>query len=302
MLRVAVPNKGSLAEAAVTLLRDSGYRQRTDTRDLTVVDDENEVTFFYLRPKDIATYVADSLLHLGITGQDLTKESGASVAERLGLGFGASKFCYAGPKRDNLRFEDLKDKRIATSYPHLVRAHLAIHGVRAAEVIRLDGAVEISVQLGVADAIADVVGSGRTLEQHGLAVIGPAILESEAVLVERLPKPNQKPDPPDSVAEKDRFVERLRGVVYARRYLMVDYDCPLAKKDDAIKLTPGLLSPTVASLADQEWVAIRSMVARNEVNRIMDLLAKLGCRAILSSEIRSCRALGVVNGELDPPR
>lgn len=280
MLRVAVPNKGALSASATEMLVEAGYRQRGDGRDLTVLDPINDVEFFFLRPKDIAVYVGSGELDLGITGRDLALDSTAPVRERLSLRFGGSTFRYAAPSGTEWTVADLQGKRLATSYANLVRSDLAKHGVEA-DVIRLDGAVEISVQLGVADAVADVVGSGRTLKQHDLVAFGDPILTSEAVLIEGAQSTES--------AAKAQLTERLRGVVYAQQYLMLEYDCPRALLDDAVKLTPGLESPTVAPLADPDWVAVRAMVKRKESNRFMDELSALGAKAVLAFDIRSCR-------------
>lgn len=290
MLRVALPNKGTLAEPAATMMREAGYRQRSDSRDLSIADEENDIEFFYLRPKDIATYVGSGDLHLGVTGADLKEESGSQVQSLLELGFGASKFRYAALDEGQIKtIEDLEGKRIATSYPRLVRAHLARARVRA-EIVKLDGAVEISVHLGLADAVADVVSSGRTLRQHGLVVIGEPIAESQATLIEREPRPDRE-QTAEIAAMKRVFTERLRGVVLARQYLMMEYDCPKTVKDAAVKITPGLQAPTISPLDDDSWVAVRSMVRRNKANRVMDQLAALGAKAILTTDIRSCRAM-----------
>jgi ATP phosphoribosyltransferase len=290
MLRVALPNKGTLAEPAATMMREAGYRQRSDARDLSIADEENDIEFFYLRPKDIATYVGSGDLHLGVTGADLKEESGSQVQSLLELGFGASKFRYAALDEGQIKaIEDLEGKRIATSYPRLVRAHLARARIRA-EIVKLDGAVEISVHLGLADAVADVVSSGRTLRQHGLVVIGEAIAESQATLIEREPRPDRE-QTAEVGAMKRVFTERLRGVVLARQYLMMEYDCPKSVKDAAVKITPGLQAPTISPLDDDAWVAVRSMVKRNKANKVMDQLAALGAKAILTTDIRSCRAL-----------
>lgn len=280
MLRVAVPNKGTLAEPACEMLAEAGYRQRHEPRDLTVLDSVNDVEFFFLRPKDIAIYVGSGELDLGITGRDLALDSGAEIRERLALGFGGSTFRYAAPEGRSWDVAALGGRRIATAYARLVSADLARHGV-VAEVIRLDGAVEISVQLGVADAIADVVGSGRTLRQHGLLPFGEPICESEAVLIDGA----TAPDTP----EKAQLAARLQGVVFAQQYLMLDYDCPRDLLGKAVELTPGLESPTVAPLAEPNWVAVRAMVPRKDANQIMDSLYALGAKAILASDIRSCR-------------
>jgi ATP phosphoribosyltransferase len=290
MLRVALPNKGTLAEPAATMMREAGYRQRSDSRDLSIADEENDIEFFYLRPKDIATYVGSGDLHLGVTGADLKEESGSQVQSLLELGFGASKFRYAALDEGQIKtIEDLEGKRIATSYPRLVRAHLARARIRA-EIVKLDGAVEISVHLGLADAVADVVSSGRTLRQHGLVVIGDAIAESQATLIEREPRPDRE-QTAEVGAMKRVFTERLRGVVLARQYLMMEYDCPKSVKDAAVKITPGLQAPTISPLDDDKWVAVRSMVRRNKANKVMDQLAALGAKAILTTDIRSCRAM-----------
>jgi ATP phosphoribosyltransferase len=262
------------------MLREAGYRQRHESRDLTVLDVANDVEFYFLRPKDIAVYVGSGELDLGITGRDLAADSGAPVTELVSLGFGYSTFRYAGSADRDWHISDLQGLRIATSYPNLARSDLAAHGI-AAQVIRLDGAVEISVQLGVADAIADVVDSGRSLRQHGLVPFGDVICASEAVLLTRQ-------NGGVSAAAK-QLTSRLQGVVFAQQYLMLDYDCPAELLTRATAITPGLESPTVAPLADPNWRAVRAMVPRDEVNPVMDALSELGAKAILASDIRSCR-------------
>ncbi|CDO08741.1 ATP phosphoribosyltransferase [Mycolicibacterium cosmeticum] len=280
MLRIAVPNKGALSESAAEILSEAGYRRRTDPKDLTVVDPANNVEFFFLRPKDIAIYVGSGQLDLGITGRDLAAESDAPVRERLALGFGSSTFRYAAPKGQSWTEGDLQGKRIATAYPNLVRKDLAAKGIEAT-VIRLDGAVEISIQLGVADVIADIVGSGRTLGLHNLVAFGTSLCDSEAILIERA---DSAPDP-----ARDQLAARVQGVVFGQQYLMLDYDCPRSVLDQATAVTPGLESPTIAPLADPDWVAVRALVPRREVNAIMDRLAAIGAKAILASDIRFCR-------------
>ena len=282
MLRVAVPNKGALSESAAEILAEAGYRRRTDPKDLTVIDPSNGVEFFFLRPKDIAIYVGSGDLDLGITGRDLAAESGAPVRERLALGFGSSSFRYAAPAGRSWTVQELAGLRIATAYPNLVRKDLEAKGIDAT-VIRLDGAVEISVQLGVADAIADVVGSGRTLRMHNLVAFGEPLCDSEAVLIER--------DTPEEGARaaRDQLAGRVQGVVFGQQYLMLDYDCPRDLVDRATAITPGLESPTIAPLADPNWVAVRALVPRRDVNGLMDELAGIGAKAILASDVRFCR-------------
>ncbi|WP_431817303.1 ATP phosphoribosyltransferase [Gordonia jacobaea] len=280
MLRVAVPNKGALSESAAAVLAEAGYRKRSDSKDLTVLDNNNDVEFFFLRPKDVAIYVGAGTLDLGITGRDLARDSGAQVDEELAMGFGSSTFRYAAPAGQKWSVDDLAGKRIATSYPNLVRDDLASRGMTA-EIIRLDGAVEISIQLGVADAIADVVGSGRTLRQHGLEAFGESLCDSEGVLISRA---GVDPD-----KRATQFIKRVQGVVFGQQYVMIDYDCPRSLLEQATAITPGLESPTVAPMADPEWAAVRAMVPRRDHQNLMDELSELGARAILASDIRSCR-------------
>ena len=280
MLKVAVPNKGALADAAAQMLSEAGYRQRRSSRDLVTIDPDNDVEFFYLRPRDIAIYVGEGTLDVGLTGRDLLLDSGAHATENVALGFGASTFRFAAPIGTMKAVEDLAGSRIATSYPGIVEAYLADRGITA-EVVRLDGAVESSVRLGVADAIADVVETGSTLRQADLEVFGDPILASEAVLITRQNAPD-----PDGFAV---FKRRLDGVIVARTYVMMDYDIRVEQVERAVELTPGIESPTVSPLHREGWVAVRSMVPRDSAQRVMDGLYDLGARGILVTDILACR-------------
>ena len=279
MLRIAVPNKGSLSDSAGEMLHEAGYRLRTD-RELLVIDPDAGVELFYLRPRDIAVYVGSGRLDIGITGRDLLLDSRADAEELLSLGFGRSTFRFAGRPGTGSTLEDLKGRRIATSYPGIVQAHLDRAGVPA-EVVKLDGAVEISIQLGVADVIADVVETGSTLRQAGLELIGSPILESEAVVIKRR---DAEPAP-----GTEQFLRRLQGVLVARKYVLMDYDIKAERLQEAVDLTPGLESPTVSPLHSEGWVAVRAMVPREQTQRIMDDLWEIGARAILVTDIRACR-------------
>jgi ATP phosphoribosyltransferase len=278
-LRIAVPNKGSLAQAASDILRESGYRQRDDAKQLTLSDPDNAVEFFYLRPRDIAIYVGEGTLDVGITGRDLLRDSGANAAETLALGFGRSRFRFAGPVGSFSSLDQLDGKRVATSYVGVVSHFLAQRGI-VAEVVRLDGAVETSVQLGVADAIADVVETGSTLRQAGLEVFGETILDSEAVLITR---EGQQP------SGFEVFQRRIEGVLVARAYVMMDYDIAEEHVARAVELTPGIEGPTISPLRREGWVAVRAMVPRAGSQRLMDELYEIGARGILVTDIHACR-------------
>jgi ATP phosphoribosyltransferase len=280
VLKIAVPNKGSLADASAEILKEAGYRQRVDSRDLVLTDANNGVEFYYLRPRDIALYVGTGELEAGITGRDLLIDSGAEAKEILALDFGGSTFRFAGPADKSWKIEDLSGKRIATAYPGLVEDFLNKRSL-SAQVVRLDGAVESSVRLGVADVIADVVSTGNTLRQAGLAIFGDPILQSEAILISR--KSAELP------GELEILLRRLQGVVTARQYVLLDYDIPKISVNQACAITPGLESPTISPLQKEDWVAVRAMVLRKDTNRLMDELWALGARGILVTDIHACR-------------
>ena len=278
MLRIAVPNKGTLSETAVQMLQEAGYATRRDPKELIVSDPRNDVEFFYLRPRDIATYVGSGALDVGITGRDLLLDSHSTAVEVDELDFGASTFRFAGPIGRFDSLEQLKGVRVATSYAALVTDFLGREGITA-EVVHLDGAVESAVRLGVADAVADVVETGSTLKKQGLEIFGPVILESHAVLIAAN----------DTVDGFETLRRRLQGVMVAHQYVLMDYDLPAQLLDAASKITPGLESPTVSQTRDSEWVAVRVMVPRVDTNHVMDALYELGARAILVSAIHAAR-------------
>lgn len=280
MLKIAIPNKGSLADSSIAILKEAGYRQRTDSRDLVLIDNENGVEFYYLRPRDIALYVGSGELEAGITGRDLLIDSGAVATEVLALDFGGSTFRFAGPATTSMSLSDINGKRVATAYPGLVTNYFKKNSITA-EVVRLDGAVESSVRLGVADLIADVVSTGNTLRQAGLAIFGDPILVSEAVLITR--------NAANLPAGLEILLRRLQGVVTARQYVLLDYDIPKVSVDKACAITPGLESPTISPLQKEDWVAVRAMVLRKDTNRLMDELWALGARGILVTDIHACR-------------
>ncbi len=278
MLRVAVPNKGILSESAILMLKEAGYTVRRDPKDLHVVDQAHGIEFFYLRPRDIATYVGAGALDVGFTGLDLLLDSRSKAESVADLGFGGSTFRFAGPLGAFKSIQDLGGKRVATAYPHLVEDFLKAEGVEV-ELVQLDGAVEVAVRLGVADAVADVVSTGNTLRQAGLEIFGPVILESSAQLIVAR---NRK-------ADHMQLLRRMQGVLVAREYVIFDYDCPAELVAQASAITPGIESPTISPMRDTDWVAVRSLVLANEINAKMDELYELGARAILVSAIHAAR-------------
>jgi len=282
MLKIAVPNKGALSEGAVRLLTESGFRCQRTGRELAVSDPANDMEFLFLRPRDVAIYVGGGIIDLGITGRDLAADSGAEVTELMPLNFGRSRFCFAAPKELNLsEVRQLDGMRIACSYPGLLREKLAELGL-SCPVVKLDGAVELSVKLGIADAIADVVESGSTLREAGLAVVGEPLLHSEAILIGGDAGCAGNPG-------ARKLMARMKGVIVAASYVMVEYDIPRKALEAACRLTPGIESPTIAPLSNPDWVAVKAMIRKGEVNNIMDELYAIGARGIFITEIRACR-------------
>jgi len=281
MLQFAIPNKGALSEGAVQLLKAAGYKCSRYSRELIVSDSENGIDFVFLRPRDIATYVGRGIIDLGITGRDLTADSRMEVAEMLPLNFGRSRFCYAVPKDSDLTPDKFNGLRIATSYPEIVRQDMLKRGFDT-QIVRLDGAVEISVKLGVADAIADVVESGRTLVEAGLKTVGDVVMESEAIVIGHDAKLAEQP-------EVRRILARLRGVLVARDYVLIEYNVPRNMLEACCKITPGIESPTISPLSNPDWVAVKAMIKSGKINVIMDELQEKGAKGIFVTALNSCR-------------
>jgi ATP phosphoribosyltransferase len=246
-----------------------------------VSDPENDVEFFFLRPRDVATYVGEGTLDFGITGKDLLLDSKSKANSIMDLGFGLSSFRIAMPAiKDTKDISSLNNLRIATSYPNILKDWLTKSGLKA-EIVVLDGAVENAVRLGVADAVADVVDTGTTLKQAGLVILGEPILQSQAVL---LKGKNTK----DSI-ETVNFIRRVSSVLVAREYVMVDYDIEQFKVEQASKITPGIESPTISPLHESGWVAVRAMTKRKEMHKVMDELYAIGAKGVIVTEIMACR-------------
>lgn len=281
MLKIAIPNKGSLSEDSIKLLSDAGYNCRRQSRELKITDTENGVEFIFLRPKDISVYVSNGVLDLGITGRDLLIDSDTDAAEILPLGFGKSAFYYAVPNESSLVPDAFDGKIIATSYPVLVGRDIEKRSIKA-KIIKLDGAIEISINLGVADAIADVVQTGRTMVEAGLKTVGEPVMRSEAILIAR-----------NADAAKNNHVktviERIKGIVVAREYVMIEYDVAGENLDKACEITPGIEAPTVAPLSRDGWFAVKAMAKKKGINDIIDTLSKVNCKGIIVSDLRTCR-------------
>jgi len=280
-LRIGVPSKGRLSEHAMELLSQAGLSFRRQDRSLFARVREMPIDITFLRTDDIPVLCAEGAIDLGITGSDLVTESEAAVTERMRLGVGKCRLaiCVAedSPITDPA---GLAGKRVATSFPRITHRYLVDHHAAQAHMVSLSGSVEIMIALGVADAIVDLVETGSTLAANRLRVMAE-IGKYEAVLI-------QNPDRREAELA-DRVVRRLEGVVIARAYSLLEYNVPKTKRLEAEALTPGFNSPTVSALEDPDWLSIRAMVAKGDVQRVMEELEEIGAHAILETVIANCR-------------
>lgn len=279
-LRIGVPSKGRLAELAAELFKEAGLNFRRQERSLFARVKELPIDITFLRTEDIPVLCAEGAIDMGVTGGDLISESGVTLTQRLDLGVGQCKLSICIPEDSPIKSPaELDGKRIATSFPHVTETFLKQHGAKA-HIVNLSGSVEVMIALGVADAIVDLVETGSTLAANRLRILND-IGSYQTVLVQ-----NDK----GRLAETaDRVVRRLEGVVIARAYSLLEYNVPRTKVAEAEKITPGFSSPTVNSLEDPNWCAIRAMVKRSEVIPIMERLETLGATAILETQIKNCR-------------
>jgi ATP phosphoribosyltransferase len=279
MIKLAVPNKGMLSEPAMDLLKTCGYKANKSIKTLSSIDSANGIEFYFLRPSDIPMYVGKGIIDAGITGLDFCAEALSPAVKILDLPFGASRHCAAVPEQSKCqKLEELENLRIATSFPGIVRNYFKNPDM---ELVVLEGAVEISVGLDVADAVVDVVDTGTTLRQAGLRILGEPLFLSNAALFAH---PNRQ-DNPDICA----IVRRIEGKLLATSYKMVEYDVPANLLEKACDITPGLESPTVAPLQNKSWYSVKAMIKSEEANSIMDKLQDLGCKGILLFSMENAR-------------
>lgn len=280
LLRIGVPSKGRLSELAAQLLQEAGLTFRRPERSLFARCRDLPVEIAFLRTSDIPVLAAEGAIDLGITGADLIAESGVDLVHRLDLGVGSCRLALCvdldAPFAD---VQALHGARIATSFPVITTAWLAARGV-SCHLVELSGSVEIMIALGVADAIVDLVETGSTLAANRLRIFDE-IGRYETVLVQ-----NRGLRHADTV---DRIVRRLEGVVIARTYSLLEYNIPRRALHQAEAITPGFNSPTISSLEDAEWCAVRAMVRRGDVHRIMEQLEAIGASAIVETYIANCR-------------
>ncbi|MCP4889132.1 MAG: ATP phosphoribosyltransferase [Rubripirellula sp.] len=279
-LRIGIPSKGRLSEIASGLLSQAGLSFRRQSRGLFARVKGMPIELIFLRTDDIPTLCAEGAIDMGITGSDLVQESGMAVNTRMKLGVGNCRLAVCVPIDADLQSaKDLDNKSIATSFPNITSRYLADAGAKS-HLVSLSGSVEVMIQLGVADAIVDLVETGSTLAANRLRILDE-IDHYETVLIQN--------HFDRDVETADRVVRRLEGVVIARDYSLLDYNVLRSQLAEAEAITPGFNSPTVNSLEDTQWCSVRVMVRRRDVIDVMERLETLGASAIIETPITNCR-------------
>ncbi|PQV47732.1 ATP phosphoribosyltransferase [Jejuia pallidilutea] len=273
-LRIAVQKSGRLNEDSMKILKDIGISIDNGKDQLKASAKGFPVEVFYLRNGDIPQYLKDGVVDAAIIGENVLIEKGEGIDVVEKLGFSTCRVCIAVPKTDSYKsIKDLEGKRIATSYPNTVKMYLDKNGVNANLHI-INGSVEIAPNIGLADAICDIVSSGSTLFKNNLKEVD-TILKSEAVLAVS-PKLN---------AEKQAILEtiqfRIKSVLKGRSSRYVLLNAPNDKVQDIINVLPGMKSPTVLPLAQEGWSSVHSVISKNEFWDVIDDLKAKGAQGIL---------------------
>ena len=280
-LRIAVPSKGRLREAALSTLEKAGLQFRVSGRRLFSVCSDTETRIIFTNTADIPILVAEGVVDLGITGSDQVIEKGAEVRELRRLGFGKCRLSVAVHKDATFKKAgDLAGCVVGAKFVRLARDYFEREGVKDVRVIEIQGAVEVMVLLGMVDAIVEIVETGNSLLENDLVEID-RVLEAEAVLIG-----TSNPRDPELC---DQLVRRIDGVLTASRFTLLEYNCPAEKIEQAVEITPGFSSPTIAPLQDEAWVAVKVLVEKSKTQRVIDSLQEIGCVAILESELRHAR-------------
>ncbi len=280
-LRIAVPSKGRLQEASLELLRRAGLVFRVSGRRLFSVCSDTQTGIIFSNAADIPVLVAEGVVDLGITGSDQVAEKGVDVTVHHELGFGRCRLSLAVHRDAPWRSAgDLSGRVVGTKFVNLARSYFERSGARDVHLLQIDGAVEVMVLLGLVDGIVEIVETGNSLVENDLIELD-RLLDAQTVLI-------GNPNPRDPEA-RDRLLRRIEGVLVASRYSLVEYNCPAERIDEASRITPGYSSPTLQRLQDERWLSVKVLVEKERIQSVFDELEKLGCVAILETELQHTR-------------
>ena len=273
-LKIAIQKSGRLNEDSLRLLKDAGISIDNGKDQLRASARNFPLEVFYLRNSDIPQYLRDGVVDLAIVGENLLEENGEGLESLVKLGFSKCRVSLAVPKSMEYNsLEDLQGKRIATSYPATVAKFLNSKGVKA-DLHTINGSVEIAPNIGLADAICDIVSSGSTLFKNNLKEVD-VILKSEAVLA----MASETSIRTSSIY--DKFLFRLNAVLQARNFRYVLMNVPDGNLNAIIDLLPGMRSPTVLPLAQEGWSSVHTVIKKDSFWEVIDELRKAGAEGIL---------------------
>lgn len=273
-LKIALQKSGRLSEESHKLLKKCGISFSNGLGKLRTEATNFPLEIFFLRDDDIPEYVADGVADVGIVGENIIFEGERNVATVEKLGFGKCRLSLAVPK--NFAYEsisDLSGKRIATSYPNILRGFFAENNVET-EIHTISGSVEIAPSIGLADAVCDLVSSGSTLFTNGLREV-EVVLSSEAVLIANKNL--------DETAQKllEKLLFRIKAVNAAKQNKYILLNAPNEKLDEIVRILPGMKSPTVMPLAEKGWSSVHSVINENDFWEFVESLKNKGAQGIL---------------------
>lgn len=273
-LKIALQRSGRLSDGSTELLRKCGIGFSNGLGKLRTEAADFPLEIFFLRDDDIPDYVADGVADIGIVGENVVAENPKNVDTIEKLGFGRCRLSLAVPKGfEYSELTELSSKKIATSYPNILREYFNSRGV-SADIHEISGSVEIAPSIGLADAVCDLVSSGSTLFSNGLREVETVML-SEAVLLKRR----------DLDAEQqtilDKLLFRIRSVKAAAQNKYILLNAPINKVDKIKRLLPGMRSPSMVPLADEGWVSLHSVVSETDFWEVVDALKNAGAEGIL---------------------
>jgi len=273
-IRIAIQKSGRLNEDSLRILKDCGISIDNGKDQLKASSRNFPLEVFYLRNGDIPQYLRDGVVDIAIIGENVLIEKGADIEFVEKLGFSKCKVSLAIPKSVTYNsVRDLEGKRIATSYPNTVRDYLKEHGVQA-DLHIINGSVEIAPNIGLADAICDIVSSGSTLFKNNLKEV-EVMLKSEAVLAVS----PQISEERRAILRKMQF--RIKSVLQARQSKYVLMNAPNDKLDAILQLLPGMRSPTVLPLAEEGWSSVHTVINQDTFWEVIDELKSAGAEGIL---------------------
>lgn len=273
-LKIAIQKSGRLYDDSVSLLKECGIDLRNVKDKLRTESDNFPLEVFFLRDDDIPQYVEDGVADIGIVGENVLMEKGKQVDLVEKLGFGKCRLSIAVPRNEAFTgLNSLEGKRIATSYPVILKNYLDEHKVNC-DIHEISGSVEIAPGIGLADAVADLVSSGGTLFMNGLKEV-ETIFSSQAVLVKYLELD------PAKLPLLEKLLFRIRAVKKSKKNKYILLNAPNNKLDEIVAILPGMKSPTILPLAESGWSSVHSVVGEDTFWDIIEQLKDAGAQGIL---------------------